>query len=72
MPIVREETKVKEYIEHLPKELTSGDISDVWLVITLAAILYFGSSFISMILKVIGLVIMIMGLYTIFKHYMGT
>ena len=72
MPILREETKVKEYIEQMPKELTSGDIADVWLVVVLGALMYFGSYFFSLILKVVGLVVMIMGLYTIATHLLGT
>jgi len=65
MPILREETKVQEYIEQLPKELTQADINDVWLVIALAVAVYVGSNFISVILKFLAAMIVILGLVTI-------
>jgi len=65
MPILREETKVQEYIEQLPKELTQADINDVWLVIALAVAVYVGSNFISVILKFLAAIIVILGLVTI-------
>ena len=65
MPILREETKVQEYIEQLPKELTQADINDVWLVIFLAVVVYVGSNFISVILKFLAAMTIILGLVTI-------
>jgi len=65
MPILREETKVQEYIEQLPKELTQADINDVWLVIALAVAVYVGSNFISVILKFLAAMTVILGLVTI-------
>ena len=65
MPILREETKVQEYIEQLPKELTQADINDVWLVIFLAIVVYVGSNFISVILKFLAAMTIILGLVTI-------
>ena len=52
MPIINEEVpSVKEYIEQIPKNLTEGELSDVWLVIAIAAAVYFGSGVVSMVLK---------------------
>jgi hypothetical protein len=65
VPILREETKVQEYIEQLPKELTQADINDVWLVIFLAVVVYVGSNFISVILKFLAAMTIILGLVTI-------
>ena len=72
MPILREETRVEEYIEQIRKELTSGEISDIWLVVFLGALLYFGSGIVASILKIIGFITVMLGLYTIGKHLLGT
>jgi len=69
MPILREETKVQEYIEQLPKELSQADINDVWLVIALAVVLYLGSGFISMIIKFLAALTVILGIVTILHEY---
>jgi len=69
MPILREETKVREYIEQLPKELSQADINDVWLVIALAVVLYLGSGFISMIIKFLAALTVILGIVTILHEY---
>lgn len=69
MPILREETKVQEYIEQLPKELTQSDINDVWLVIALAVAVYVGSNFISVILKFLAAMIVILGIVTVLDQY---
>lgn len=70
MPILREEVKkVEEYIDSIPKELTPGEISDVWLVIFLGIVLYFGSGIVSLLLKVGGLIVVILGLITVAEEY---
>lgn len=69
MPILREETKVQEYIEQLPKELTQSDINDVWLVIALAVVIYLGSGFISIILKFLAAMTVILGIVTVLDQY---
>lgn len=69
MPILREETKVQEYIEQLPKELTQADINDVWLVIALAVVIYLGSGFISIILKFLAAMTVILGIVTVLDQY---
>jgi len=69
MPILREETKVQEYIEQLPKELTQADINDVWLVIALAVVIYMGSGFISIILKFLAAMTVILGIVTVLDQY---
>jgi len=71
MPIINEEVKsVNEYIEQIPKEFTEGELSDVWLVIAIAAAIYFGSGIVSMVLKLCAGVVAILGLYTVFQAYM--
>ena len=71
MPIINEQVPaVKEYIEQLPKNLSEGDVSDVWLVIAIAAAIYFGSGVVSMVLKLCAGVVAILGLYTVFQAYL--
>ena len=71
MPIINEEVpSVKEYIEQIPKNLSEGELSDVWLVIAIAAAVYFGSGIVSMILKLCAGVVAILGLYTVFQAYL--
>jgi len=68
MPIITEPIEeVKEYIEdNTPLELTTGDIADVWFVIFLGMLMYFFSNFVSLLIKVGGAILVILGLYTIF------
>lgn len=68
MPIITQPIEeVKEYIDdNTPLQLTSGDIADVWLVIFIGVLMYFFSNFISLIIKVGGAILVILGLYTIF------
>ena len=71
MPIIIEEVPaVKEYIEQLPKNLSEGDVSDVWLVIAIAAAIYFGSGVVSMVLKLCAGIVAILGLYTVSQAYL--
>ena len=72
MPIINEEVPaVKEYIEQIPKNLSEGELSDVWLVIAIAAAVYFGSGFVSILLKFAGGLVAIMGLYTVSEFYLN-
>lgn len=68
MPIITEPIEeVREYIEdNTPLELTTGDIADVWLVVFIGVLMYFCSNFISVLLKVAGAILVLLGLYTIF------
>ena len=68
MPIITQPIEeVKEYIdEHTPLELTTGDIADVWLVVFIGMLMYFFSNFVSLLIKVGGAILVILGLYTIF------
>ena len=68
MPIITQPIEeVKEYIdEHMPLELTTGDIADVWLVVFIGMLMYFFSNFVSLLIKVGGAILVILGLYTIF------
>ena len=71
MPIINEEVPaVKEYIEQIPKNLSEGELSDVWLVIAVAAAVYFGSGVVSLVLKLCAGVVAILGLYTVFQAYL--
>ena len=71
MPIINEQVPaVKEYIEQLPKNLSEGDVSDVWLVIAIAVAVYFGSGVVSLVLKLCAGVVAILGLYTVFQAYL--
>ena len=71
MPIINEQVPaVKEYIEQLPKNLSEGDVSDVWLVIAIAAAIYFGSGVVSMVLKLCAGIVAILGLYTVSQAYL--
>ena len=71
MPIINEEIPaVKEYIEQIPKNITEGELSDVWLVIAIAAAVYFGSGVVSLVLKLCAGVVAILGLYTVFQAYL--
>ena len=71
MPIINEEVPaVKEYIEQIPKNLSEGELSDVWLVIAIAAAVYFGSGFVSILLKLCAGVVAILGLYTVSQAYL--
>ena len=71
MPIINEEVpSVKEYIEQIPKNLTEGELSDVWLVIAIAAAVYFGSGVVSMVLKLCAGIVAILGLYTVSQAYL--
>ncbi len=71
MPIINEEVpSVKEYIEQIPKNLSEGELSDVWLVIAVAAAVYFGSGVVSLVLKLCAGVVAILGLYTVFQAYL--
>jgi hypothetical protein len=70
MPIINEEIpSVKEYIEQIPKNLTEGELSDVWLVIAIAAAVYLGSGFVSLALKLCAGVVVLLGLFTVFQTY---
>ena len=70
MPIINEEVPaVKEYIEQIPKNLSEGELSDVWLVIAIAVAVYFGSTFLSLILKMCAGVVVLLGLFTVFQTY---
>ena len=70
MPIINEEVPaVKEYIEQLPKSLSEGELSDVWLVIAIAAAVYFGSGVVSLALKLCAGVVVLLGLFTVFQTY---
>lgn len=71
MPIINEEVpSVKEYIEQIPKNLTEGELSDVWLVIAIAVAVYFGSGFVSIILKICSAIVVVLGLYTVSQAYL--
>ncbi len=70
MPIINEEVpSVKEYIEQIPKNLTEGELSDVWLVIAIAAAVYFGRGVVSLALKLCAGVVVLLGLFTVFQTY---
>jgi len=72
MPIINEEIPaVKEYIEQIPKNITEGELSDVWLVIAIAAAVYFSSGIVSMLLKLGAGLVAIMGLYTVSEFYLN-
>ena len=72
MPIINEEIPaVKEYIEQIPKNLSEGELSDVWLVIAIAAAVYFSSGIVSMLLKLGAGLVAIMGLYTVSEFYLN-
>lgn len=72
MPIINEQVPaVKEYIEQIPKNLSEGELSDVWLVIAIAVAVYFGSGFVSMILKFAAGIVTIFGLYTVSEFYLN-
>ena len=72
MPIINEEIPaVKEYIEQIPKNITEGELSDVWLVIAIAAAVYFSSGIVSMLLKLGAGLVAIMGLYTVSQAYLA-
>lgn len=68
MPIITQPIEeVKEYIEdHTPIQLSSGDIADVWFVVFIGMLMYFFSNFVSLLIKVGGAILVILGLYTIF------
>lgn len=64
--IIQPIEEVKKHIDDVPMELSHGDITDVWVVIILGILLYFFSNFISLLCKVGGVLLVILGLYTIF------
>ena len=68
MPIITEPIEeVKEYIENnVDIELTPTDISEIWLLILVGVLMYFFSGFISSLIKIAGVLLVILCLYTFY------
>lgn len=68
MPIITEPIEeVKEYIENnVDIELTPTDISEIWLLILVGVLMYFFSGFISSLIKIAGVLLVILCLYTLY------
>lgn len=68
MPLITEpiEEVRKQIDEYTELNLTSGDITDVWFVVFIGILMYFFSKFIGKIIQVLGVILVILGLYTIF------
>lgn len=68
MPIITQPIEeVKEYIENnIDIELTSGDVSGIWFLILVGVLMYFFSGFISSLIKIAGVLLVILCLYTFY------